>query len=305
MQNARLKSYLNLHLIVFIWGFTAILGALITISADIIVWYRMLFAAFFLAFYIFFSKKSFRITGDALLKLILVGFLIALHWIFFFHAIHISNVSITLSVFSLGAFLASLLEPLFYGRKVLWYEVFFGLIIIVALSIIMQVEVSYFKGMLFAFASIVLGVLFTLFNGKLIQKHDSAVITFYEFLAGVFFISCYFIVQNKFTIEFFTVSFNNWVLLLVLSSVCTAYAFTASVNVMKQLSPYTVMLTTNLEPVYGIVLAYFIIGEKEKMSASFYVGAIIIILTVILNGVLKHRRNNKIKATDASEKSIL
>lgn len=302
MPNARLKSYLNLHLIVFIWGFTAILGALITISADIIVWYRMLFAAFFLAFYIFFSKKSFRIAGDSLLKLIVVGFLIALHWIFFFHAIHISNVSITLSVFSLGAFLASLLEPLFYGRKVLWYEVFFGLVIIVALAIIMQVEVSYFKGMLFAFGSIVLGVLFTLFNGKLIQKHDSAVITFYEFLAGVFFISCYFIVQNKFTIEFFTVSFNNWVLLLVLSSVCTAYAFTASVNVMKQLSPYTVMLTTNLEPVYGIVLAYFIIGEKEKMSASFYVGAVIIVLTVILNGVLKHRRNNKIKAT---EKSIL
>jgi drug/metabolite transporter (DMT)-like permease len=295
MPNARLKSYLNLHLIVFIWGFTAILGALITISADIIVWYRMLFAAFFLAFYIFFSKKSFRITGDSLLKLILVGFLIALHWIFFFHAIHISNVSITLSVFSLGAFLASLLEPLFYGRKVLWYEVFFGLIIIVALAIIMQVEVSYFKGMLFAFASIVLGVSFTLFNGKLIQKHDSAVITFYEFLAGVFFISCYFIVQNKFTIEFFTVSFNNWVLLLVLSSVCTAYAFTASVNVMKQLSPYTVMLTTNLEPVYGIVLAYFIIGEKEKMSASFYVGAIIILLTVILNGILKHQLGKKVK----------
>ncbi|OYX85271.1 MAG: EamA family transporter [Flavobacteriales bacterium 32-34-25] len=296
MPNDRLKSYLNLHLIVFIWGFTAILGALITIEAEIIVWYRMLFAALFLAFYIFFSKKSFRVTGDSLLKLTLVGLLIALHWIFFFHAIHISNVSITLSVFSLGAFLASLLEPLFYGRKVLWYEVFFGLIIIVALVIIMQVEVSYFKGMLFAFVSIVLGVLFTLFNGKLIQKHDSAVITFYEFLAGVFFISCYFIVQNKFTVEFFTVSFNNWVLLIVLSSVCTAYAFTASVKVMEKLSPYTVMLTTNLEPVYGIVLAYFIIGEKEKMSPSFYIGAFIIIVTVVLNGILKHQQDSKLKA---------
>ncbi len=296
MPNDRLKSYLNLHLIVFIWGFTAILGALITIEAEIIVWYRMLFAALFLAFYIFFSKKSFRVTGDSLLKLTLVGLLIALHWIFFFHAIHISNVSVTLSVFSLGAFLASLLEPLFYGRKVLWYEVFFGLIIIVALVIIMQVEVSYFKGMLFAFVSIVLGVLFTLFNGKLIQKHDSAVITFYEFMAGVFFISCYFIVQNKFTVEFFTVSFNNWVLLIVLSSVCTAYAFTASVKVMEKLSPYTVMLTTNLEPVYGIVLAYFIIGEKEKMSPSFYIGAFIIIVTVVLNGILKHQQDSKLKA---------
>lgn len=295
MPNDRLKSYLNLHLIVFIWGFTAILGALITIAADAIVWYRMLFAALFLGYYNFVSRRSFRIPLYSLLKLSLVGLLIALHWIFFFHAIHISNVSITLSVFSLGAFLASLLEPLFYGRKVLWYEVFFGLVIIAALAIIMQVEVAYFEGMLFALASITLGVLFTLSNGKLIQKHDSAVITFYEFLAGIFFISCYFFYQNKFTSSFFDVSLNDWILLLVLSSVCTAYAFTASVRVMKQLSPYTVMLTTNLEPVYGIVLAYFIIGGKEKMSASFYIGAVVIILTVISNGVLKHRRKIKSK----------
>lgn len=295
MPNDRLKSYLNLHLIVFIWGFTAILGALISIPADEIVWYRMLMAALFLACYIFFSGKSFRIPWTSLLQLTFVGLLIALHWIFFFHAIHVSNVSITLAVFSLGAFLASLLEPLFYGRKVLWYEVFFGLVIIAALSLIMQVEVNYFKGMMFAFVSIVLGVLFTLSNGKLIQKHDSAVITFYEFLAGLLFISCYFIFQNKFTLDFFQVSVNNWLLLFVLSSICTAYAFTASVKVMKQLSPYTVMLTTNLEPVYGIVLAYFIIGEKEKMSASFYGGALLIIAVVILNGVLKHKRSLKMK----------
>lgn len=300
MPNDRLKSYLNLHLIVFIWGFTAILGALITIDADVIVWYRMLLAAFFLAFYIFFSKKSFRISGDALLKLSFVGLLIALHWILFFHAIHVSNVSITLSVFSLGAFLASLLEPLFYGRKVLWYEVFFGLIIIAALAIIMQVEVNYFDGMIYAFISILLGVLFTLCNGKLIQKHDSAVITFYEFLAGIFFISVYFLIQNKFSAAVFDISVKDWSLLFILASVCTAYAFTASVKVMEKLSPYTVMLTTNLEPVYGIVLAYFIIGEKEKMSPLFYIGAVIIILTVILNGILKHRKEFKVKTTNNS-----
>lgn len=293
MPNDKLKSYLHLHLIVFIWGFTAVLGALISIPADEIVWYRMLMASVFLGFYIGFSKKSFRITWTSLLQLTFVGLLIALHWIFFFHAIHVSNVSITLSVFSLGAFLASLLEPLFYGRKVLWYEVFFGVIILVALSIIMQVEMGYLKGMIYAFVSIVLGVLFTLFNGKLIQKHDSAVITFYEFLAGVLFISCYFVFQNKFTLDFFNVSLTNWSLLFLLSSICTAYAFTASVKVMKQLSPYTVMLTTNLEPVYGIILAFFIIGEKEKMSVSFYGGALLIIAVVILNGILKYKNSGK------------
>jgi drug/metabolite transporter (DMT)-like permease len=293
MQNDKLKSYLSLHLIVFIWGFTAILGALITISADAIVWYRMFLAGIFLAMFLVFKKKSFKIPTTAFLKLVFVGLLIALHWITFFHAIHVSNVSITLSVFSLGAFFASLLEPLFYGRKVLWYEVLFGLVIIAGLAMIMKVEVNYLEGMLFALVSILLGVLFTLMNGKLIHKHDPSVISFYEFMSGVFFITLYFLYQNKFTADFFDLSFNNWMLLLILASVCTAYAFTASVKVMEKLSPYTVMLTTNLEPVYGIVLAYFIIGGKEKMSFSFYVGAVIIIITVILNGIIKHRQKPK------------
>ncbi|MFC4479655.1 EamA-like transporter family protein [Flavobacterium sp. ACN2] len=293
MRNDNLKSYLNLHLIVFIWGFTAILGALITIDADNLVWYRMLIAMIFLGGFIAFKKQSFQVPIKEFFKLIFVGLLIALHWIFFFKAIHVSNVSITLSIFSLGAFFASLLEPLFYGRKVLWYEVFFGLIIIAGLGLILQVEIKYLTGVYYALAAIILGVLFTLMNGKLISDHEPSVITFYEFGAGVFFITIYFLFQGKFTADFFEMSLNNWVLLLILASICTAYAFTASVKVMQRLTPYTVMLTTNLEPVYGIVLAYFILGGKEKMSVEFYIGAVIIIITVILNGVFKHYQNKK------------
>ncbi len=288
MQNDKLKSYLSLHLIVFIWGFTAILGALITIEADALVWYRMIFASVFLFLFLVFKKETFRVPLKSFFKLMFVGVLIGLHWILFFKAIHVSNVSITLSVFSLGAFFASVLEPIFYGRKVLWYEVFFGLIIIMGLGFIMQVEGSYLEGMLYALASIILGVLFTLMNGKLIEEHEPSVISFYEFMAGVFFISIYFLFQGKFTTEFFVLTFNNWALILILASICTAYAFTASIKVMRKLTPYTVMLTTNLEPVYGIVLAYFILGGKEKMSVEFYIGAVIIIITVILNGVFKH-----------------
>ena len=295
MQRDNLKSYLNLHLIVFIWGFTAILGALISIQADALVWYRMLIAAVFLFLFIFIKKESFRIPIKEFFKLILVGLLIALHWIFFFEAIHVSNVSITLAVFSLGAFLASILEPIFYGRKVLWYEVLFGLIIIAALSMILQVEINYFEGIMYALVSIIIGVLFTLMNGKLIEKHEPSVITFYEFLAGVFFITIYFLFTNKFNTDFFILTTNDWVYLLILSSVCTAYAFTASVKVMRILSPYTVMLTTSLEPVYGIVLAYFIIGGKEKMSFEFYIGAVLIVITVILNGIVKHYLSNRKK----------
>lgn len=289
-----LKSYLNLHLIVFIWGFTAVLGELITIREASLVWYRMLLATGFLLVYLLLAKKKLALPPKAVMKLVFVGFLIAIHWIFFFKAINISNVSITLAMFSVGAFFASVLEPLFYKRKMLWYEVLFGLVIIAGLFIIMQVEIKYLGGILAALFSVFVGVLFTLFNGKLIQEHDSTIITLYEFFAGFLFVSVYLLFDGKFTAGFFEVSSNDWLLILLLSSVCTAYAFTASVNVMKRLSPYTVMLTTNLEPVYGIILAYFIIGEDEKMSVSFYIGSAIILLTVILNGIIK----NKMKARE-------
>ena len=288
MPENKLKSHLQLHLIVFIWGFTAVLGALITVKEASLVWYRMLLAGIFLLIYLVFKKKSLRLPIKEILKLIFVGFLIALHWIFFFKAINISNVSITLAIFSIGAFLASLLEPLFYNRKILWYEVFFGMIIIAGLYLILQVEINYLNGMLCALLSIFLGVIFTLLNGKLIVNNDSSVIALYEFFAGFIFVTIYLIFEGKFDQQFFTIATNDWLLILILASVCTAYAFTASVEVMKKLSPYTVMLTTNLEPVYGIFLAYFIIGGNEKMSTSFYIGSIIILITVILNGIVKH-----------------
>lgn len=297
-KSNNLKSYLNLHLIVFIWGFTAILGELITVKEENVVWYRMLLAGIFMLLYVLITKKPWRLPLKSFFQLIAVGLLIALHWIFFFKAINVSNVSITLAVFSTGAFFASILEPIFFNRKMLWYEVFFGLIIIGGLLMIMQVETQYILGMVYALISVFLGVTFTLFNGKLIQKYDPSVITLYEFFAGVFFVSLYLLYGGKFTPEFFNVSTNDWILLIILSSVCTAYAFTASVNVMKKLTPYTVMLTTNMEPVYGIILAYFILGEKEKMSPAFYIGAVIILATVILNGVLKNYKPKKSLKSD-------
>jgi drug/metabolite transporter (DMT)-like permease len=230
MQNDKLKSYLNLHLIVFIWGFTAILGALISISSEAIVWYRMLFAAVFLMFYLLYTKHSFRISIKDFFQLTFVGLLIAVHWVFFFKAIQVSNIAVTLSIFSLGAFFTSILEPLFYKRKILWYEVFFGLIIIVGLALILQFEINYLEGILYALAAVILGVLFTLINGKLIEKQEPAIISFYEFISGTCFISVYFLFENEFTIDFFILTTKDWILILILSSVCTSYAFTAAVK---------------------------------------------------------------------------
>ena len=293
MQSGNLKSYLHLHLIVFIWGFTAVLGELISIRDASLVWYRMLLAGIFLLIYLLTKGKSFILPLRATMQLVFVGLLIAIHWIFFFRAIDISNVSVTLAMFSTGAFFASILEPIFYRRKMLWYEILFGLIIVAGLCMIMNVEVKYLEGMLSALFSVFIGVIFTILNGTLTQKYESTVISVYEFFAGFFFVSLYLFYERRFSPAFFQISAKDWMYLLILSSVCTAYAFTASVGVMRKLSPYTVMLTTNLEPVYGIFLAYFFLGDDEKMSVSFYIVSAIILATVIANGMVKNFYRSK------------
>lgn len=288
MQGGNLKSFLHLHLIVFIWGFTAILGDLISLNDIDLVWYRMLLAGIFLLLFAKYKGLTLSLPLKEILKLALVGVIIAAHWIFFFKAIKISNVSLTLAMFSCGAFFASILEPLLYKRKMLIYEVFFGLIIIGGLFYMLQVELTYFWGAVSALFSVFLGVIFTLFNGIFTQKYNPVVITVYEFFSGFLFVTLYLTLNHSFTPHFFKLSGTDWFWLAILSSICTAYAFTAAVSVMQKVSPYTVMLTTNLEPVYGILLAFFILGDKERMSLSFYVVAAIIVAVVLLNGIIKH-----------------
>lgn len=290
MPSDNLKSYLQLHLIVFIWGFTAILGALITLDALPLVWFRMLFAVGFIAIYIYYKKLPLRVPFKILMQFLFSGLVIALHWFTFFHAIKISNVSITLACLSTGALFAAILEPLLYGKKIVPYELFLGLLVVVGLYIIFNVEGSYFLGILTALSSAFLSALFAVINSRLVKSYDATVISFYELSGGVVFFSVLLLFFGSFSFEFFQLSVKDLMYLLILSSVCTAYAFIASTSVMKFLSPYTVMLTINLEPIYGIILAVLIFEEKEKMSFGFYIGAFIILLTVLLNALIKSRK---------------
>lgn len=293
MQNDNVKSYLHLHLIVFIWGFTAILGELISLDALPLVWFRMLMAVSFIAIFIFYKKINLTIPRKTLIAFLLLGFVIALHWLTFFKAIKVSNVSVTLACLSTGAFFTSFLEPILYKRKVVWYEVFFGLIVVGGLYIIFNFEGDYYLGIILALTSAFLSALFSVINGKYAKMYDSTVISFYELFGGVLCFSIYLLFTGSFSREFFILQPSDWIYLLILSSICTAYAFIASVKVMKYISPYTVMLTINLEPIYGIILALLIFKDKEKMSQEFYFGAVIILLTVVLNGIIKYRLKNK------------
>lgn len=289
MQNDKLLNYLHLHFIVFIWGFTAILGALISIDAIPLVWYRMLLGSIFVFIFIKIRKERIAISFRTLIKFGFVGLIIALHWLAFFSAIKTSNVSITLAMMSTGAFFGSLLEPIFYKRKIIKYEVLFGLVVIVGLYIIFKVETQYILGILLALCASFLGALFSIFNGKLIQDHKASVISFYELLFGMLFITVFLLLNGNFDSSFFQLSINDWIFILILASACTAYAFIASIHVMKWISPYTLLLTINMEPVYGIILALIILGDKEYMSPSFYFGACIILITVIVNGIIKNK----------------
>jgi drug/metabolite transporter (DMT)-like permease len=176
---------------------------------------------------------------------------------------------------------------------VIWYEVLFGLVVVGGLYIIFNVEGDYYLGIILALISAFLSALFSVINGKYAKMYDSTVISFYELTGGVLCFSVYLLLSNSFSIEFFILQPSDWIYLLILSSICTAYAFIASVKVMKFISPYTVMLTINLEPVYGIILALLIFKDKEKMSSEFYFGAILILITVILNGVIKYKLRNR------------
>src|SRR5690606_27042929 len=293
MLNDKLKNYLHLHFIIFIWGFTAILGALISIDAIPLVWFRMLLALGFVFLYINIKKISFKVEKQALLGLLITGILIALHWITFFMAVKVSNVSVTLATISTAALFTSVLEPIWYKRKVIWYEIFLGLFVICGLYIIFKVETKYIFGIILALISAFLASVFALINGKYVKRYRASVITFYELLSGVVLIGIYLYFRGNFNTSFFMLSTADWIYLAILASVCTAYAFIAGVHVMRHLSPYTVMLTVNLEPVYGIIFAVFIFGEKEKMSPQFYFGALIILSTVVINGILKNSFEKK------------
>ena len=296
MQNDKLKAYLHFHLIVFIWGFTAVLGALITIDAVPLVWFRMGLASIFIYVFIKIRGVSLAVSRKTLMGFAIAGLVIAVHWLTFFGAIKESNVSITLAMMSTGAFFTALLEPIFYKRKVIWYELLFGAIVVGALYMIFEVETAYQTGILLALFSAFLSAVFTLINGKFIKNHHPTKISFYELLIGSLCVTAYLVIARPdtfFSAQFFTLPTMDWVYIGILASVCTAYAFIAAVAVMKHLSPYTIMLTINLEPVYGILLAFVVLGDAEQMSSEFYYGALVILAVVIANGILKNSKKFK------------
>lgn len=291
-MQASFKDYLLLHLIVLIWGFTAILGVLISLPALELVFYRTLIASVGVALLFVCKKKNILIPTQEMWKVLGTGILIALHWILFFWSARVATVSVCLAGMATTSLWTAFVEPFFNRTKVKWYEVALGILVISGLVVIFKFETGYWLGLSMALASAFLAACFSVINGRLTKKHDPYQITFYEMSGASMFILAFMPIYATYLTEGEGIQWAwqgfDWFWLLILGGVCTVYAFSVSVDLMKRLTVFSINLTINLEPVYGIVLAVLIFGEKEKMTPEFYLGALIILISVLIYPVLNY-----------------
>ncbi len=294
-MNDLLKNHIKLHFVVFIYGFTAILGKLVTLPAAEMVWYRMLIAFVALGLFLKYRKRSIAYPPRVIWQMLGVGLVVAFHWITFFHAVKISNVSVTLGCLASTTLFTSILEPIIVKRRIIWVEVIIGLIIILGLYLIFQFEFRYKWGIITALTSAFLAGLFTVLNKTFITKYNPVAISFYEMGSGFAGITLFLLLSGRFSSGFVAPVPMDWLWLVILGIVCTAYAYVVSIDVMKVLSAYSVVLTINMEPVYGIVMAYFIFKDSEYMSAGFYIGTAVILSAVVLYPFILRKLNKRVE----------
>ncbi len=283
------KAYLQLHVAVILFGFTAILGDLISLSALILVWWRVLITSISLFFLIGFGKKLKVIPKKRILQFMGIGVLVALHWICFFGSIKYANASVCLVCFATTSFFTSFLEPILTKRPFKWYEMSLAVIVIPGMILIVNnVDLSMMLGVWIGLASAFLASLFAIFNKQLVNEADSFSITFLELGSGWLFISLtlpfYFMSEEPF--KFFP-NPDDLGYLLVLALLCTTFAYVIALNALKHVTAFTANLTLSLEPVYGIILAVLILKENKELDAGFYSGCALILLSVMAYPIIK------------------
>ncbi len=288
------KAFLQLHLAVFLAGFTGILGRLITMNEGMIVWYRLLFTVVTMAIIFGLLKKLRKIPLLDILKIAAVGFIAAMHWVTFYGSIKYSNVSVALVCFSSISFFTALLEPLILRKRINWTEMFLGLMTIGGIFIIFHFDTQYKTGIVIGLVSALLAALFPIYNRQFLKRIDVETMLTWQQLGGFLSLSVLLPFYLKaFPVESFWPSASDLMWLLVLSWFCSVIAFQFSSNALKRLSAFTVNLTYNLEPVYGIILAFVVYNENKLLSKYFYIGFAMIALALIIHVIIliKHERS--------------
>ena len=278
------KAFLQLHIAVFLAGFTGILGRLITLNEGMIVWYRLLLTAATMWILFGLMKKLQKIPLIDIIKISAVGFIAAMHWITFYGSIKYSNVSVSLVCFSAISFFTALFEPVILKKKMNWTELALGLITLSGIYIIFHFDTHYKTGIILGIISAILASLFPIFNREFLKRTNVETMLTWQQTGGLLVLSLLmpFYLQ-KFPVDSFIPSLENLCWLLVLAWFCSVLAFKLSGNALKRLSAFTVNLSYNLEPVYGIILAFIVYKENEFLSKWFYVGFAIIAVALIIH----------------------
>lgn len=285
-------DYLKLHFIVFLWGFSAILGMLVTIPALEMIFYRGILAAAGMGIVIGITKASFVVTRVQLIRLLLIGVIVTIHWLAFFGSARISNVSVSLVGFATNSLWAALLEPWFNRNRIKKFELILGLMVIAGLYVIFSFDFEYAGGLALGILAGFTSALFSVFNARMVQRVSPYAITFYEMISIVITLGALmggyklFNPDHQFQLA---PTWQDWIYIALLAGVCSVYAYSVAVELMKKVSVFLIQLTLNLEPVYGIVMAVIIFGQREKMNVNFYIGTVIILCAVALYPFLKKR----------------
>jgi drug/metabolite transporter (DMT)-like permease len=289
------KAYIQMHLSIILWGATGVLGRGIQLSEGLLVWYRMAIVAVSLFVYIYFTHGKFIVTKKQLLQLFIIGTLLMIHWVFFYGGIKYSNVSVTLSLLSSTTLFTAFIEPLITEKRFNRIELVFSIMAMAGIGIIFYSdENEYGTGILLALIAAFVGAFFNIMNKKVVTEIQSSVVSFYEILAGLLVLT----VLMPFYISFFQPEkllpdFNDWLMLFVLAVFCTHITLILSLNALKYLSAFTLNLSINLEPVYGILLAFIIFRENNNLNIWFFVGTGIIMLSVLLHTVYERKYMQK------------
>lgn len=289
-----MRYFIILHIIVLIWGFTPVLGKFITLDAWQLVWWRLTFIvpAMF-GFLIIKYKKNIFPERRYLFKLMLTGSLIAFHWVCFYGAIKISNISVTMAAFSSATLFTSIIEPLFYKRNIYVYELLLGILVMIGISIIFTLSFEYASGLLLGLLAALLSSVFSVSNSILARNIPSVLISAYELFFGWIVLSIYLYFTNQFHSNFFDINAHDFLGLSLLAYVCTIIPFIIAIDLTKHISPYTINLTVNLESIYGIILAILIYHENKYLHWNFYAGVSIILASIFINGYLKYLQRKK------------
>jgi len=300
---SKYKFHILLHVIIFMWGFTGILGKLIHLDAYYLVWHRVLIALVALGVALAFMRKPLKTANfKSFLKIAGVGLFVVLHWMAFYKSIQLSTASLGILCLSTATLHVTWLEPIIMKRKFSWIEFLLGSLVIYGIYFVSSdFDANDKEALIYGLFSALFAALFSVFNAKLAQDTPSYQITFYEMVSALVFLTIVLLFQGNLTAELFKMTLSDFLWLLFLGIMCTSFAFLATIEVVKRLGAFTVSLSINLEPVYTILLAIAILQEDKMLGTHFYIGSAVIVVVVIANAVIKYYLKSKAKKlTDLS-----